>query len=191
MLKLHPRGFLGGTQSIVMHQVLPLKDIATRPQEQRVARPYIANKTIDDIFHQHSTGGVSLSDFDYVAGVVAKIAKAFGDLDFQSWHAQQYNSSFFGQMHVDFIEDWCRYILTGSRNIDIYTWGAIVDQAEAPANKEAVLGKYTQQFFNKKTLYPFNNDKISVVNMISQMLRHNDGFHNLIVTAYILFCIKY
>jgi hypothetical protein len=191
MLKIHPRGFLGSSQATTMYRAVPLKEMVTRPQEQYMTQPYIANNVIDDLFHHHTAGGTSLSDFDYVAGVIAKVTKAFGELDFQCWHAQQYNSPYFGQTHVDFIEDWCKYILTGSRNIDIYTWGAIVDKSEEAANKDAQLGPYTQQFFNKKTLYPFVVNKITVVDMIAKMLRHNDGFHNLIVTAYILFCIKY
>lgn len=190
MLKIHPRGFYGSDRTVLMHNVSPPKNFTTRPLEMPVVEEFSANKVIDDIFHEYVSGRVKLSDFDTVTRILSNIVKAFGYKDLQYWHAQQFNSPYFGSLHVDFIEDWAKYICTGSRNLDIYTWGVMLDRSSDKANPNAELGEYTRRLFNKKTVHPFNPDNLKIINVFGEMLKYPDGLDNIIITAYILFCVK-
>lgn len=191
MLKVHPRGFYGSDHVVVMYNVKPPKNFISKPLEMQMVEEFVANKHIDTIYNQYLAGNIDTSNFDTVAKILATIVKAFGYTDFQLWHAKQYQSPYFGQMHVDYIEDWAKYVLTGSRVLSNYTWGAMLDRSNDPVCDCDRLGQYTATLLGKTTLRPFNDhDSISIVKILSKMLEYPDGLDTIILTAYILFCIK-
>lgn len=189
MLKIHPRGFYGSNNTSVMTQTLPMEYFTTKPNESTVVREYDANKAIFDIFHKHENNDIDLTDFDEMAEIVATVVKAFGLVDFGDWYKMQFQSPYFGDMHVDFIEDLAKYIITGTREMGVYTWGAILDRSPDKANPNRSLKTYTAQLVSDKGLRN-NEPSSSITNIAARMLQYPDGFDNLILTAYILFCIK-
>lgn len=190
-LKIHPRGFYGSSNAGLMSRVTPPDYMVGRPLESNRVEHFIANKNVEDLFNLYSSGKFRLSDFDQCKDAIVTILNAFGQKQFEAWHSVQYDSPFFGDLHVDFIEDWCKYMCTGSRDIDLYTWGAMLDRNSQKADRKKPLKKYTSEFFGKKNVFPFSGQRITTLQMITNMLQKPQGFDSLILTAHILFCIKY
>lgn len=194
-MKIHDRGFYGSGKSGIAKHVEPPVNLVTRPLEDPVITETTSNKNIYDLFMKYSNKDYYSVSKEWELNTLVEIIKAFGTDDLQVWHAQQYQSPYFGDNHVDFLEDSFKYIITGKRDIDLYTWGNILDKADVRANINAELKPYTSLFFSKTTVYPFSTTdtvsfEYSVVNYVTKSYEKSKGLDDILHTAFILFCIK-
>lgn len=173
-MKIHQRGFYGNGKVGTMSRQDPPDIYANRPLDAPTVSTFVASEEVAKVYNAYVQHSYSVEDFDWIANSIAVLIKAFGTPDLQTWHAQQYNSPSFSDMHVDFLEDCFKFALTGKSNLDMFTWAHLLEPGTDQAER-ADLKEYTAQYLQKDTVYPFTTEGRTVAQFISDILCKNGG----------------
>lgn len=108
--------------------------------------------------------------------------RAWGATRFDQWYYQQFKSPSFGDVHLDFIDDTIRFIMTGKRETDLNIWKDLVgysDRVEKPRR----ASELATAFIDSKL--PLG--ELHMTEIIRKWISHYDGFRDMMFTLNIMF----
>ena len=195
MLRMHPRGFLGGFPPSVIEKVPQIID---RPQFDHLYRLNIVrpadpttypNTVITDLYTRQLAGGLAATLLEFRKECLKEILSAFGTSRFDSWYLQQLSSPAFGENHMRFLDDTIGFIYGNRREMHPMTWAGLIDMEKNPGNLKP--SKMAEDFFDFRSFDSLNsvrdNDRYELPGVIQSWCSRPGGFEDLLCTANILF----
>ena len=188
---IYPRGFLGFDIGLpIQTQQTDLREIVSSirygrsiPQKTAV----ISNDKIQLAYKQMMTLSATKS-MEFREKCLLAALKCFGTSNFYEWCEIQESSPFFTDIHKRFLNDTFKFIQTGSRDISLNTWQAIVEVKKANVIDEHSSYEY-RKFFGSGSASILRRGT-GVVNVIQSWVSQPAGFEDMISSLRIIFCDK-
>lgn len=195
MLRMHPRGFLGGFPPPVIEKAPQIQDRLQFDHTYRlnIVRPAdpttYPNRVISELYARQLAGGLAPTLIAFRTEVLKEALSAFGTDRFDRWYLAQLTSPAYGDNHVRFMDDTLGFISGKRREMHPMTWMGLIDMEKNPGNLKP--SKVAEEFFDFKSLNTVNSvfvkDKIELTGVIQSWCSRPGGFEDMLCTLNILF----
>lgn len=197
-LRVYPRGFLGGELKVKIDKVV--NGLGQQKRREYVVNSdmssasIIANGAVDNIYAQYVKNAIRSDAPEFRKQVLITSMEAFGVTNFLAWYISQFQSPSLTDMHVRFLNDTMKFIVTGRRDMCLENWMALlkistgtknVTYAEYIRGDSEVFRKYFR-LGGDGNVTPYTNNT-SVVDVIQEWCSQPGGLEDLIGTTRILF----
>ncbi len=193
--KLYPRGFLGAIRPPVLMKKAG-SSRSTKLQYDNTlfdtndTKVVVANTAIEDLYARWVRGEATTDRFDFRDEVLQQVMWAFGTPDFEGWFKAQYNSPAFGVDHRNFLDDTLRFLMEGTRMVELHTWDMVLESTDERV-QEDTLGDHARRFFNKEFVSNLSpSGKTPLIDVVQLWCSQPGGINDLLATVHILFGLK-
>lgn len=188
---IYPRGFLGYDIG------LPVKkeksDITQLMASVRFYksnlpkdRTVISNDEVNDLFSRIFKATPGTKTMEFRERILKAALTAFGTTDFLDWCELQAGNPYFTSLHKRFMNDTFKFINTGEREINIYTWDRLISPGIA-AQKDVNTPYEYRQYFKMDQASLFRKPS-TVQGTIQSWVSQPGGFEDMIQSLRIMFC---
>lgn len=188
--RVYPRGFLGASlgeqikpsdnpavTDLLQHNYHPDWFKANKP-------PREINKNVEMLWAKLNSTSHQIDNIEFREHILRVALKAFGTQSFLDWTYANVEAPSTGELHMDFIRDTLRYIDTGQRTLNIFTWLSLLSKTEVIANKTPDDGTLKEHFIDAPTGVARNH---TVIDVIQRWCSQTGGFADLGTSLHILF----
>jgi hypothetical protein len=187
--RVYPRGFLGASLG---EQIKPSENPANsdlmthnyHPDWFKVNKaPREVNRNVEALWARLNSTHHEIDNIEFREYMLKIALKAFGTDNFLDWVYAHLKAPSTGELQIDFLRDTLKFIQTGQRTLNVFTWLSMLSKMEVVANKTADDGSMNYFFVNENG----HARNISVIDVIQRWCSQPGGFADLGTTLHILF----
>lgn len=148
-----------------------------------------ANVFVESLFFNYIGKRISIDTVAFRREMVLTVMKAFGEVpNFNHWYRNQFTSPYLSDLHVEFLRDTIRYLLTGTRKYSLEVWDSIIKRGEIVTPNAGDDDEDERKFFGISSSGVYRKPKIvKIPDIVTLFMEKKNGAADLLYTAYILF----
>lgn len=188
--RIYPRGFLGASVGIdgSLSDRPFMSQIQTHQYHPEMFQPpkmpKEVNNNVERLWQTVLDKQGIVGSFEFREKILQVAFEAFGTISFFDWIAVQLKGPSTGDMHIEFLKDTMKFIMTGKRKLSLHSWTDVLTLSSITSNETVTEAEIASFFVNADTKQGMN---IQLIDVIQRWCAQEGGFEDLVQTLHVLF----